>query len=236
VERAVALLQQAMGEGAGTRRAMEGMVSRYADWNLCRASFPVAAAGQRRASVTAARNSPAGFIAWILIGVAALLGVTALGLIAGGVVCLVIAVLSLLAPLVAGGGQGAWTAGDTVAFSMAVTGFSLIVPGVSMLPFVLLPAWMGKRMLTNARKAAELQARGVPAYAEVTDLATTGMSVNDVPQYRIELRVQPEGGEPVKAQVEKLMGPVDAAKLQPGTIVPVLVDPEDPTQVIIEMS
>ena len=236
MERAVGLLRTAMGEGAGARRAMEGTVERYQDWRLCERSFPLAAVGQRRASVAAARSGMGSIVAWILIAVAVSLGLTALGLVAGGLVCLVIAVVSLIAPLVAGGGEEAWIAGGTVAFSMFITGISLILPGVCMLPFVLLPGWIGRKLLANARKAAELQARGVEAYAEIKNIQPTGMTVNDVPQYRIELRVMPEGGEPVKAFVERLMGPVDAARLQPGTTVPVLVDPEDPTQVIIEVS
>lgn len=234
MDRAVGLLRGAMAEGVGSRRAMERTVGRYADWQLCGGSFPRASGLQRKASVQEARNSPTALVAWILIAVGGLLALIMVGLLIGAVVCLVLALISILAPLAAGGGEGAWAAGGTGAFAFGTTAFSLAIPAVSMLPFAGILLWIGKRLLTNAKRTAELRERGVDAYGEVLDISTTGMSVNDVPQYRIKLRVTLGGKDPVEASVDKLMGPVDAARFQPGTVVPVLVDPEDPTRVDLD--
>ena len=234
VNRAVALLRAAMGEGAGARRAMERTVGRYADWKLCALSFPHAAGQQRRDSVLQARNSPTGVIAWILLGVGGMLALTMIGLILGTVVCVVLALISMAAPLLAGGGEGAWAAGGTGAFAFGTTAFSLGVTAASLAPFAIILLWIGKRLRANARRTAELRERGVDAYGEVLDISTTGMSVNDVPQYRIKLKVTLEGKDPVEASVDKLLGPAAAARFQPGTVVPVLVDPEDPTRVDLD--
>ncbi len=233
-ERAVAQLRGAMAEDAISRRAMEKTVELYADWKLCALSFPMARGQQRQASAAAAQSSPTGIVGVILMVVGGIMGLSAAGLIIGGVVCLVIALVCLLIPLVAGGGEDAWVAAGTLAFTMAVTGGSLIAPGVSMLPFMGIMWWIGRRLRKGAKETAEIRSRGVEAYAEITGIDSTGMSVNNVPQYELKLRVTLEGKDPVETSTRMLLDPVSLARYHAGETVPVLVDPEDPSRVVLD--
>ena len=174
-------------------------------------------------------------IAWSFLGVAGFLGLIALGLVVGGLVCLGIALISVVLPAVVGGGEEAWITGGALGFSLAVTGVSLIAPGVSMVPFVVIPGWIGRRMLARARQNVELHDRGVEVQAEVVSVRATGAKVDGVPQYRIELRIPRDLGEPATHTAELPLTPLSYRRLQPGATLPVLVHPDDPSRVHLQL-
>ncbi len=55
----------------------------------------------------------------------------------------------------------------------------------------------------------------------IVELSRTGLTVNDVPQYDIFIRVTPRSGEEFIAQLRMLVDASDIAALQPGVPVPV---------------
>ncbi len=136
---------------------------------LCLHSYPEAARAHRAARAEAIRGSASGGTARMLIWMAWLFGLIAAGLIAAGVLCLAIALVSMIAPALVGGGEAAWFAGGTVAFSLAVTGVSLIGPGIGMLFTAAVPGWIGHRIRSRALREAERIAQGLDRDAEVID-------------------------------------------------------------------
>jgi len=62
----------------------------------------------------------------------------------------------------------------------------------------------------------------------------TGTTVNDVFQMQLVMQVQLEGQAPYQASTKLLMHPHQAAAFSPGTVVPVRVDPKDPSFVVLE--
>jgi len=232
LQAAVDQLRAAMGRGerralADTRATLQGGV-------LCSDSYLVATQQHREAAARAALRSAGTATAKFMIALGALMGLIAGALVVIGALCLLLAGISLIVPLFFGGSEGAWFAGGTVAFSLAVTGGSLLAPGVSMLPFAVIPAWIGRRMLSNARKAADLLRRGIDAQAELIRIEPTGVTVNDVPRYRLILRITLEGRAPYDSPLETQIPAWEAERLGRGSMLPVVVDPDDPTRFVLD--
>ena len=229
---AVSQLRATMGRGS--RRDLADTRSHLLGGGLCPGCFPVATQQHREAAATAAMRSANTSTARFMIALGALMGLIAAVLMVIGVVCLLLALISLVVPLFFGGSEGAWVAGGTVAFSLAVTGASLMAPGVGMLPFAILPVWIGRRMLSRARKAASLLRRGIDAQAELISIDPTGITVNDVPRYRLLLRITLEGRAPHDSPLETQIPAHEAERLGRGSLLPVVVDPDDPTRFVLD--
>jgi hypothetical protein len=228
--RAVQLLVEGMQRGQ--RLAMDQARADLAAFALCDRSYPLALRAHREARAEAILDTGAArllsWMAWGFGGIAAIL-------MGGGALCLIIALISMIAPLVTGGGEAAWLAGGTVAFSLAVTGLSLMAPGGGMALTAAIPGWIARRMKANARREADLVLHGVDAQAEVLELRSTNVSVNEVPRYHVILRFTLEGRQPWEGSVDALLTPAQVRMTQPGRTVPVLVDPDDPQQVRLEL-
>ncbi|MFJ4175892.1 hypothetical protein [Microbacterium sp. NPDC089696] len=65
----------------------------------------------------------------------------------------------------------------------------------------------------------------------IVELAPTGMSINDVPQYDLFIRVTPRIGGDFIGQLRGLIPPTDLAMLQIGSPIPVRYSPTDPDTV-----
>ena len=65
----------------------------------------------------------------------------------------------------------------------------------------------------------------------IVELAPTGLSVNDVPQYDLFIRVTPRAGGDFVGQLRSLIPPTDLATVQVGSPVPVRYSPADPDTV-----
>jgi hypothetical protein len=87
-----------------------------------------------------------------------------------------------------------------------------------------------KTLMKNER----LIETGVPARARVVTARYTGTVVNDVyKQYDFTLEVFPEEGEPYEAKTRGLVPIEDVHSFDPGRMIPVMVNPADPTDVAI---
>jgi len=88
--------------------------------------------------------------------------------------------------------------------------------------------------LTGAAKRKRLKEQGVAARATITSLQQTGKSINDQPQCRIGVRVEPEGGAPFDAVATQVVLLTQIPQFQPGQAVNVWYDPAQPSEVAIE--
>lgn len=81
---------------------------------------------------------------------------------------------------------------------------------------------------------SQLIENGLPAEATILEIRPTGSTYNDQPQVRIRLEVRPEGGAAYAAETEMIINPVYLPQFQPGKIVRVRYDADDPSKVAIE--
>ena len=88
-------------------------------------------------------------------------------------------------------------------------------------------------MNADAQKAQYLMANGKVGTAVVTELRQTGAFVNENPQCEIDLQVTVEGIPPYATTHRQVLAMVAIPQFQPGATVPVRVDPDNPTSLII---
>jgi hypothetical protein len=90
-------------------------------------------------------------------------------------------------------------------------------------------------VMRGAKQTRELLMTGVPAQARILQLGETGMYVNNQPAVDILMEVQPHDRPPYQVQTRMVVSMIRLASIQPGNIVPVKYDPNDPTKVAIAL-
>ncbi|MBI2841279.1 MAG: hypothetical protein HYX75_23415 [Acidobacteria bacterium] len=85
--------------------------------------------------------------------------------------------------------------------------------------------------MSGVSQARELQKKGVSAEAEILEIWDTGISVNENPVVGLLLEVRPADGRAYQAKTKALVSRVHIPMVQPGLVVPVWLDPADPTRV-----
>jgi hypothetical protein len=88
-------------------------------------------------------------------------------------------------------------------------------------------------MQADGQKAQHLMANGRVGSAIITDIRQTGMFVNENPQVEMDLQVTVEGLPSYTATHRQVLAQIAIPQFQPGAQVPVRVDPENPSSLII---
>jgi hypothetical protein len=81
----------------------------------------------------------------------------------------------------------------------------------------------------------ELRDRGVSAEARILEIWDTHMRVNDDPVVGFLLEVRPPDRAPYQAKAKGLISIIFIPQFQPGAIVPVRFDPDDPSRVALDV-
>jgi hypothetical protein len=81
---------------------------------------------------------------------------------------------------------------------------------------------------------ASVQVAGLSGHATIVSLREGGPYVNDRPTITMELDVELPGRERYRAQTQQVVGRLVIGRLQPGTTIPVRVDPKDVANVIVD--
>ena len=90
--------------------------------------------------------------------------------------------------------------------------------------------------MTGVAAAKDLQAGGTAAEAEILALWDTGITLNQDPVIGLKVRVRPTDRPPYEATIAKsLVSRLDVPRFQPGNVIPVRVDPKDPSRVAIDL-
>jgi len=119
--------------------------------------------------------------------------------------------------------------GVIVMFAVNLALGALIVT-VELISLGIIYVFFLKAMIKNERLAEV----GKPARAKIVSVRNTGITVNDdYRQVDFTLEVQPEGGEPYEVKTRGLVLYERIPSLEPGTLIPVLVDPADPMEVAV---
>ena len=96
---------------------------------------------------------------------------------------------------------------------------------------------MGAQMMGDMQErtvsAQHLMTVGRQGTATVAALRDTGVTVNDNPQVELELDVTVEGTPVYRVTHRQIISRLAVGGFQPGAIVPVRVDPQDPHSLII---
>ena len=90
-----------------------------------------------------------------------------------------------------------------------------------------------RRMQAEAEKAQYLTVNGRSGTATITALRHTGTFVNENPEVELDLEVSVDGMTPYSATLRQVIAMVASPRFQPGAIVPVKVDPSEPTSLIV---
>lgn len=140
-----------------------------------------------------------------------------LGLRIGGVIMLVTgAVLTYAGYNFPAGRGGLWGAGIPIMLS------SLLFFGI--------PRWLGGGGADNLRKKGGLQGT-----ARVLAVNDTGVTINDMTAiFRIQAEINVLGQVPYQASFTLPVGRTQWGTIQPGTTLPVLVDPSNPSKCVYD--
>jgi hypothetical protein len=85
----------------------------------------------------------------------------------------------------------------------------------------------------DAAKAQHLAVNGRPGTATIAAIRQTGVVVNENPQVELDLQVQVDAGAPYGVTHKQVIAMIAIPQFQPGCVVPVKVDPDDPQSLII---
>jgi hypothetical protein len=86
------------------------------------------------------------------------------------------------------------------------------------------------------RRAEHLLRVGLPGFARILEAEGTGVSVNHRPQVRLRLRVELPGRAPYETELREVLPFLGLESVGPERRVPVVVDPENPQELIIDWS
>lgn len=93
-----------------------------------------------------------------------------------------------------------------------------------------------RKVVKNAFGPDEkLLQQGVTAQATIIKIWDTGITLNDNPQVGMLLEVMPTGPgqEPFRVEMKSIISRIALAQIQPGRIVPVRYDPQNPSKIAL---
>ena len=124
---------------------------------------------------------------------------------------------------------GAVLVGGEGRMAFVTTGIALSIAG---LVFYLI----GRQLGGLAGLTKHMRASGLPGTATVVGVSDTGVTVNNDPVAALTLDVAVGDGIPYRVETRQLVSRMAVGSLQPGTRLPVLVDPDDKNQVFVDFS
>ena len=110
---------------------------------------------------------------------------------------------------------------------LGLTGFIFAVVGLILLP-------IGIVMLRNKSRDERIRREGIAGSATITDIAETNMTINDRPVLGLSLNVTVPGRSPYAVQKRITMPWNAMGRIAVGATVPVMVDPNDPDDIVID--
>lgn len=122
---------------------------------------------------------------------------------------------------------------DTNIPSYIIMGFFVVVIGA----IVIFSVGDIFKFLGGGRERKRILAQGRDAQAKVISLdeASDGTvtTINDQPLVTLELEVQDSGKPPYRVKLETVISRLDVPRLQPGSMVQIKIDQNDPNKVIL---
>ena len=89
--------------------------------------------------------------------------------------------------------------------------------------------------MSGVAETRRLQASGVAASARIVEIWDTGITVNQDPVIGMKVEVTRADGSTYSATIPKsLISRLDVPRFQPGAVVDVRIDPQDPAKVALD--
>ena len=88
---------------------------------------------------------------------------------------------------------------------------------------------------TGEDVAKDVRTYGVPASGKVLKIWETGVRVNNNPVVGFLLEVHAEGIAPYEAETKGLISILWIPQIQPGAVLPIKYDPEDPSRIALDI-
>lgn len=88
---------------------------------------------------------------------------------------------------------------------------------------------------SGRKESCAILAIGKPANARIVRLIDTGTTINNDPVVEFILDVTPPDGGPYEARTKALISRLDIPSVQPGRVVPVKYDPQNPSRVALDL-
>ena len=88
---------------------------------------------------------------------------------------------------------------------------------------------------TGEDVSREIRVNGLPASGTVLKIWETGTRVNDNPVVGFLLEIDAEGMEPYRAETKALISILSIPQIQPGAVLPIRYDPEDPSKIALDI-
>lgn len=111
---------------------------------------------------------------------------------------------------------------------------SALLPIVIVVPVLLIVGVLVMRLVRGSVQNREVLAHGVSAPATIVRVWETGTRLNNQPQVGLVLQVQPADKPAFQAEAKMFISYLLAAQLQPGKLVNVRYDPQNPGKVAVE--
>lgn len=90
-------------------------------------------------------------------------------------------------------------------------------------------------LFTGEDLARKIWEKGLPAKGKVLKIWETGIRVNDNPVVGFLLEIHAEGMAPYEAETKALISILWIPQIQPGAVLPVKYDPEDPSRIALDI-
>jgi hypothetical protein len=120
-------------------------------------------------------------------------------------------------------------AGSTALVVALTVGGICVSIGFTLFLIVVIRKWVKNAFGPDEKLLQE----GVAAQATILKIWDTGVTLNDNPQVGMLLEVNPPGREPFRVEMKSIISRIALAQIQPGRVIPVRYDPENPSKVAL---
>lgn len=93
-----------------------------------------------------------------------------------------------------------------------------------------------KLLIGPTLNARRLMKTGTPGTALIKEVKDTGVTVNDSPQVKLLLELKNSFGQRYETFVRTLVPRINPTRFQPGMVVPVMIDPNNEKNVVLNLS
>ena len=106
---------------------------------------------------------------------------------------------------------------------------------VTFLLFVIITFWASSQFIERFRRKRhqKILTNGIESEAIVIEVGPTGMYVNNAPQLKVQIQVEPQKGRNFTAEIKQVVPQVDFHLLHSGSRIIVKYDPTYPGQAVL---
>lgn len=120
-------------------------------------------------------------------------------------------------------------AGGSALLIVLIIGGIIVSMAFTLFLIVIIRKWVKNAFGPNEKLLKE----GVSAQATILKIWDTGVTLNDNPQVGMLLEVQAQDREPFRVEMKSIISRIAIAQIQPGRVVPVRYNPQNPSEVAL---